>query len=246
MSETWKSIAAKKQEERDSRIPKEWRLKTSTSDGDNLLQLPSTCGILTDQELKITEQYDATGLLSELAQGNFKAEQVVRAFAKRAAICQQATNCLTEILFEDALVRARELDAHFKKTGRPIGPLHGLPISLKDTLKIKGYDASVGVAALCFKPADTNSALVDLLLSKGAVVYCKTNIPQTMMALDSHNYVFGRTLNPRNTKLTAGGSSGGEGALIAMRGSILGVGTDVGGSIRIPAASNGLYGGEWG
>lgn len=68
------------------------------------------------------------------------------------------------------------------------------------------------------------------------------NIPQTLMALDSINNCFGRTLNPANRLLTAGGSSGGEGALIAMRGSLLGVGTDVGGSIRIPAMCNGLYG----
>jgi amidase len=62
------------------------------------------------------------------------------------------------------------------------------------------------------------------------------------MALDSHNNVFGRVLNPLNMKVTAGGSSGGEGALVAMRGSVLGVGTDVGGSIRIPAMCNGVYG----
>lgn len=62
------------------------------------------------------------------------------------------------------------------------------------------------------------------------------------MALDSHNNVFGRTINPANTLVTAGGSSGGEGALLAMHGSVLGVGTDVGGSIRIPAMCNGLYG----
>jgi amidase len=73
-------------------------------------------------------------------------------------------------------------------------------------------------------------------------LYCKTNIPQTLMALDSHNNVFGRTINPFNTSVTPGGSSGGEGALIGMRGSILGVGTDVGGSIRIPAMCNGLFG----
>jgi amidase len=62
------------------------------------------------------------------------------------------------------------------------------------------------------------------------------------MALDSHNNVFGRVLNPLNLKVTAGGSSGGEGALVAMRGSVLGVGTDVGGSIRVPAMCNNLYG----
>jgi amidase len=63
-----------------------------------------------------------------------------------------------------------------------------------------------------------------------------------MMQFDSHNNIYGRVLNPRNKLITAGGSSGGEGALLAMRGSVLGVGTDVGGSIRVPALCNGLYG----
>lgn len=127
------------------------------------------------------------------------------------------------------------MDAHLASGEQPLGPLHGVPVSLKDTFKVRGYDASIGIAALAFKPATENSVLVDCLLSAGAVLYCKTNVPQTLMALDSHNNVFGRTINPLNTAVTAGGSSGGEGALIAMRGSILGVGTDVGGSIRIPA-----------
>ena len=161
---------------------------------------------------------------------------------QRAALAHQLTNCLTEILFSDALTRAAQLDAHLSSGKPPLGPLHGVPISLKDTFKIRGYDASIGIAALCFKPATENSVLVDVLLSAGAVLYCKTNVPQTLMALDSHNNVFGRTLNPANTRLTAGGSSGGEGALLAMRGSVLGVGTDVGGSIRIPAMCNGTYG----
>lgn len=115
-------------------------------------------------------------------------------------------------------------------------------MSLKDTFKVRGYDASIGLASLAFKPATENAVLVDCLLSAGAVLYCKTNVPQTLMALDSHNNVFGRTLNPLNTAVTAGGSSGGEGALLAMRGSVLGVGTDVGGSIRIPAMCDGTFG----
>lgn len=138
--------------------------------------------------------------------------------------------------------RAEELDAHLDAKKPPFGPLHGVPVSLKDTFKVRGYDASIGLAALCFKPAAENSVLVDCLLGAGAVLYCKTNIPQTLMALDSHNNIFGRTLNPLNTAVTAGGSSGGEGALLAMRGSILGVGTDVGGSIRIPAMCDGTFG----
>lgn len=81
-----------------------------------------------------------------------------------------------------------------------------------------------------------------MLLDLGAVLYCKTNLPQSIMTGDSDNNIFGRTLNPCNTALTAGGSTGGEGALIALRVSLLGVGTDIGGSIRVPSLCNGIYG----
>ncbi|KAI7152552.1 amidase [Hortaea werneckii] len=245
MPEKWQDIAARKQRERADRIPSQWKLSSAHIPGESrtiVLSVPRECGLLSEQELNITENYDASALVSALASGKLKAVDVTTAFCKRAAIAHQLTNCLTEIFFDDAIARARHLDEEVAKSGSPTGPLHGLPISLKDTFKVKGYDASIGAAALCFKPADTNSALVDLLLQQGAVLYCKTNIPLTLAALDSHNNVFGRTLNPANKALTAGGSSGGEGALIAMRGSPLGIGTDVGGSIRIPAICNGLVG----
>lgn len=180
MAHSWQSIAARKQDERTSRIPKEWRLDSASANARHLLDVPRQCGILTDHELRITETYDVARLLAAIAGGSLQSEQVTRAFCKRAAIAQQLTNCLTEIFFNDALARSCELDAYLKKHGKPMGPLHGLPVSLKDTFKVKGYDASVGVASLCFKPATSNSALVDLLLSLGAVLYCKTNVPQTM------------------------------------------------------------------
>lgn len=241
--ELWRDIAARKKAEQYARIPEAWRLSQSTDlNESNILQVPRQSGILTDVELQITEKYNASDLVDELAKGNLTSESVATAFCKRAAIAQQLTNCLTEILFDDATARAKELDAYLNRTGQPFGPLHGLPISLKDTFQIKGYDASLGVAALCFKPSTTNSALVEHLLSLGAVLYCKTNIPQTMMALDSHNNIFGRVRNPAHKDLTPGGSSGGEGALVCLHGSPLGIGTDVGGSIRVPALCNGLYG----
>lgn len=243
-TDIWKSIATRKQKERASRIPEQWLLDPTHIDHKrlNVLTVPRQCGILTDKEVEITETYDATGLLADLIAGKLKSVDVVTAFCKRAAIAQQLTNCLAEMLFDDAIARAKQCDEYMSKNGKAMGSLHGLPISLKDTFKVKGYDASIGVAAFCFKPATENSALVDLLLAEGAVLYCKTNVPQTMMALDSHNNIFGRTMNPANKQLTAGGSSGGEGALVAMRGSLLGVGTDIGGSIRVPALCNGLYG----
>jgi len=223
MSGQWQDTAARKQAERQSRIPKAWLLPSSINvDQDNVQHIPRECGILTPAEIRITEQHDATSLVAALSKGTLTSKAVTTAFCKRAAIAQQLTNCLTEILFDDAMERARSLDEEHRRTGKPKGPLHGLPISLKDTFKIKGYDASIAIASLCFKPSTTNSALVDLLLELGAVLYCKTNIPQTMMALDSHNNVFGRVRNPSHLALTPGGSSGGEGALVGMRGSILG------------------------
>lgn len=83
--------------------------------------------------------------------------------------------------------------------------------------------------------------MIKQLLDAGAVLYVKTNIPQTMFAFECSNPIWGRTTNPWNENYTCGGSSGGEGALIAMDGSPVGIGTDIGGSLRIPAAYCGIY-----
>lgn len=92
------------------------------------------------------------------------------------------------------------------------------------------------------KPAEKNVPLVDMLLEAGAVLYVKTTTPQGQLSFDTDSPLWGRTVNPHNINLTAGGSSGGEGALLAMSGSPLGIGTDLGGSVRIPASFCGVYG----
>lgn len=212
-------------------------------DPTNVLGIPGRCGILNKQELNITENCDATALLENLASGQFTAVEVTTAFSKRAAIAQQLTNCLTETFFEMARNRARELDDHLAATGKTVGPSHGLPISIKESFSVSGIPTTLGFVSFLDRPPQaTNSALVDVLLAAGAVLYVKTNIPQTMMTADSHNNVFGRVLNPHRLNLGAGGSSGGEGALVAMRGSVLGIGTDIAGSIRIPALCCGVVG----
>lgn len=86
------------------------------------------------------------------------------------------------------------------------------------------------------------SELVRELRNLGAVLYCKTSVPATLMCGETINNIIGYTWNPKNRLLSCGGSSGGEGALIALRGSPAGFGTDIGGSVRIPAAFNALYG----
>ncbi|KAL2426979.1 Amidase [Exophiala dermatitidis] len=240
----YRTIAAEKQSERQSKIPKEWLLSSDQYHGaSNLMQVPRTCGILSETEHHITSNFDATALLEKLKDGEWSAEQVTIAFCKRAAIAQQLTNCLTEIFFDQAIQRARVLDRERQANPeKPLRPFHGLPISLKDSFQVAGYDTSTGLACFVNEPAEENSATAQMLLDLGAVLYCKTNLPQTIMTADSDNNVFGRTLNPCNTALTAGGSTGGEGALLALRGSVLGVGTDIGGSIRVPAVCNGIYG----
>jgi len=92
------------------------------------------------------------------------------------------------------------------------------------------------------KHMTAESELVRELQSLGAVLYCKTSVPHTLMSGESNNNIMGYVWNPKNRNLSAGGSSGGEGALVGARGSPLGFGTDIGGSVRIPAAFNGLFG----
>ncbi|PYH89678.1 general amidase GmdB [Aspergillus ellipticus CBS 707.79] len=245
----WRAAVANKRKDLDARIPPEWRLSESfLSSLPNPRHLLSSdavknSGVLTPAELNITEAYSVAQLQQHLAQGTLRSVEVTTAFCKRAAVAQQLTSCLTEHFFNRALQRAKYLDNYLQREKKVVGPLHGVPISLKDSFLVKGYQSTIGyVSFLEHEPATSNSALMDMLLDLGAVLCVKTNIPQTMMTGDSDNNIYGRTLNPHNTDLTAGGSSGGEGALVALRGSILGVGTDAAGSIRIPALCCGVYG----
>ncbi|KKK24537.1 hypothetical protein P175DRAFT_0438753 [Aspergillus ochraceoroseus IBT 24754] len=247
MTIDWQLKAQRKQEDLEGKIPSEWRvsleLLKKVASLDNILDIPRQTGMLTQREILLTESHDATNLLEQLTTGQVSAVEVATAFCKRAAIAQQLTSCLTEIFFDQAISRAQELDRQFAETGKPVGPLHGLPISLKDSYSVKGVQTTLGYISFLDRPALTfNSPMVEILLAAGAVIYVKTNLPQTMMTCDSQNNVFGRTRNPYSRLLTPGGSCGGEGALLAMRGSIMGVGTDVAGSIRIPSFCCGTVG----
>lgn len=132
------AIAAQKQAQQTSLIPPAWRLSELPSP--SLLDvraIPSTCGILTPREVDITENYDATSLAAAIAARTFSSVDVVTAFCKRSAIAQQLTKCLTEIMFEEGIERAKWLDAELERSGKTIGPLHGVPISVKDSFQVK-------------------------------------------------------------------------------------------------------------
>ncbi|KAG6827461.1 hypothetical protein H0H92_011700 [Tricholoma furcatifolium] len=242
MSETWKELVSDKKARQKASIPSSWIIEPEdlpSPDVLNVTTIPEASGLLTPREVEITST-PVDVLVKNLATSQWSSVDVTTAFGKRAIIAHQLTNCLTEIFIERALVRAAELDAHLKSTGTPVGPLHGLPISLKDQVNIKGIESTIGAinhryASWVGKHAESNAVLADALEALGAVFFVKTNVPQTLMWAETFNLVFGRTVNPKNRSLTSGGSSGGEGALI-------GVGSDIGGSIRIPSAFCGTYG----
>jgi amidase len=186
MSSSWQEIAAGKRKAAYDLIPEAWRLPSSmipkSEDAVSVMEIPRKCGLLSEAELDITEKYDAVALVEKLASKQVSATNVIAAFSKRAAIAQQLVNCLTETFFDEARERAKYLDEYLAKEGKPVGPLHGLPISIKDSFKLKNYEATLGYVSWVGKSkATTNSALVDMFLDLGAIVYVKTNIPQTLM-----------------------------------------------------------------
>jgi len=107
---------------------------------------------------------------------------------------------------------------------------------------MQGLETSMGYVAWVGKYDEEDSILTALLRKAGAVFYIKTSVPQSLMVCETINNISGRTVNPRNKNWSCGGSSGGEGANVGIRGGIIGVGTDIGGSIRVPSAFNFLYG----
>ncbi|KAE8351823.1 amidase signature domain-containing protein [Aspergillus coremiiformis] len=242
----WESIALRKRAERASKIPKEWLLPATITDNPTAspASLLQSCGLLSQRESYLTDPdgHDAISLLQKLANSEITSTELVTAFCKRAAIAQQLSNCLTEILFDEAIARAHDVDKHLQRTGQVLGPLHGLPVTFKDSFDIQGQDSSIGIMALCYSPAQQNSLLYDILTGYGAIVIAKTTVPQTMLNADTDSIVFGRTVHPYNRLFGVAGSTGGEGALLALGGSACGVGSDGAGSVRMPAAVNGVVG----
>ncbi|NXF99134.1 VDHAP protein, partial [Sakesphorus luctuosus] len=145
-------------------------------------------------------------------------------------------NCVTDFIHgcEDQL--------HTLKKQKEKGLLHGIPISIKDHINCKGHISSGGMVKFLGQVKEEDSIIVQVLKHQGAIPFVKTNILRTMINYDCSNLIFSQMLNPLNHLKSPGGSSGGEGALIAGGASILGIGSDVAGSICLPSSFCGLYG----
>lgn len=240
---SWQEKGAAKRRAIISAIRPEWLLPVAipTAEGQRDVTGDYTRQFVSQQEIAITESTPHE-ILASTASGKWTAVSVIKAFSHRAALAHQLTNCLHEVFFEAAIKHAEELDAYLKEHGKPLGPLHGLPISLKDSVNIKGIDTTTGFVGLIDKPAKEDAEIVKILLFLGAILYCKTSTPQASFAAESDNHIVGYTNLAQNRLLSSGGSSGGEGPLISLHGSVVGLGTDIGGSIRHPAALNGVFG----
>lgn len=160
---------------------------------------------------------------------------VLHAYGKTTVKAHEKTNCLTEVMIREAEKWLEDGDIDLK------GPLAGIPVSLKDSIAVGGFDVSVGYSRNTGKPCAKDGAMVRMLKDAGAVPFVKTALPITLLSFESFNDVWGRCLNPHNTKYTPGGSTGGEGALLAFGGSRIGIGSDVAGSVRAPAHFSGCY-----
>ncbi|KAJ5628398.1 Amidase [Penicillium lividum] len=198
---------------------------------------------LVNGEVQAITDIDCVEVLMERIQKrDFSAVDVVHAYIQRAVVAHQLTNCLTEVVFEDALKQAKKLDEEFQATNKIKGPLHGIPFTVKDQFNIKGFDTSLGYVGRSFDLAQQDAVLVQMLKNMGAIAIAKTNLPQSIMWAETENPLWGLTTNPRNPAFSPGGSTGGEASLLTLHGSLLGFGTDIGGSVRIPQSVAGLYG----
>lgn len=176
---------------------------------------------------------DATALLADMHAGRRSALDVVRAHLDRLAAVNPALNAATAVLGEHALDAA---------ANPAPGPLSGLPVTVKETYALAGHTVTIGSQRMPPIACDADATLVARLRAAGAIVIARSNVPEFVMTAETHNLRYGRTHHPADQRRTPGGSTGGEGALVASGASSMGFGTDILGSIRIPAAFCGLVG----
>lgn len=178
----WQEISKAKKAEREERLAQrpEWRLKAIVppQQHDVSKHIPSE---LTPRELEIV-RLDVTAIAEAVRTRQYGAVETLKAFCHVASIAQDLTNCLTEVCFDEGLRRAQELDRYLEETGKVVGPLHGVPVSIKDHILVKGHDTSTGYIAWAGRTiAEKDAMVVDILRRAGAVIYVKTANPQTLL-----------------------------------------------------------------
>ncbi|MFW6049824.1 MAG: amidase family protein [Myxococcota bacterium] len=184
----------------------------------------------------------ARELLRAMDDGELSSRALVEALHHRADAVEPSINALVQELREEALARADEAD-EARGRGERWGPLHGLPITIKENVETRGLPSTLGMRARRALQSTADAAVVRVAREAGAIILAKTNVPQTLLSpMETTNALWGTTRNPWSLDHGPGGSSGGEGAALASGTSVLGIGTDIGGSIRSPATFCGVAG----
>jgi fatty acid amide hydrolase len=182
-----------------------------------------------------------TELATAIGEGTVSSTEVTSAYLDRIDEVQARHLPYAQTFHEGARLQATEADER-RRRGERRSALDGVPISLKESLDVRGTAATLGLPSRLGHVADNDAAIVSVLRDAGAVFLGKTNVSQALLYVEARNPVYGETTNPHNARRTPGGSSGGEGAAIASGASPGGIGTDIGGSIRLPAHFSGVCG----
>lgn len=184
---------------------------------------------------------DATSIASLIKNGRLTSVEITRTYIDHIKKINPKINALVEERFDEAMAEAEEKDALLKHSHK-IGPLHGVPISVKESFHVENMKTTGGLEHRQDLISRENADVITRLKEAGAVILGKTNTPALCFCQETDNKLYGRTNNPWDLDKTAGGSSGGEGALLASGGAAVGIGSDIGGSIRIPSHFNGVVG----
>jgi Asp-tRNA(Asn)/Glu-tRNA(Gln) amidotransferase A subunit family amidase len=194
------------------------------------------------QEHATLTDLSASELARRIVAGRLSSQEVVEAHIRHIEAVNPRLNAVVVPLFEQARAEADHAD-RLREQGTLLGPLHGVPVTLKEQFMVSGTPTTVGLMSHRSRLMEQEGPMVKRLRQAGAIILGKTNVSQLLLSLSGscENPVYGRTNNPWNPARAPGGSSGGEAAIIAAGGSPLGLGGDNGGSIRVPAHFCGLY-----
>ena len=173
-------------------------------------------------------------LAGMIARGDVSSAEVVEAHLGRIAEVNPRLNAVVRVLADEARAGAAEADRQVK-AGAPLGRLHGVPITVKENIDVAGLPTTNGLPAFAGIPAPVDAPVVERMRAAGAIPIGRTNLPDMGLRIHTHSTLHGLTRNPWGEGFTAGGSSGGEGSALASGMSPLGLGNDIGGSLRNPA-----------
>jgi aspartyl-tRNA(Asn)/glutamyl-tRNA(Gln) amidotransferase subunit A len=182
----------------------------------------------------------AAEIARNIRQKVFSPVEVVRAFQERAALLNPEINAV--VTWNDQAIKQAEQLTSMAQKGQLLGPLHGVPFTVKDAYDTAGVRTTYGSLIYENNTPRYDATVARRLKEAGAILLGKTNLPEFCLGVETENRIFGRTLNPWDLRRTPGGSSGGEAAAISAGLSPLGVGSDQGGSLRLPAHYCGVFG----